>query len=120
VKYKNISAAIHNLGHSFVGLANYVDDGYVIDDLWDIVSGGNDITIDWIHRTFSPEDQITPRIRRAVELYADRLSDHLMSQDVEPACIKALQFHWPARGRRYMRAVDDRGEDYKIYVAETQ
>jgi hypothetical protein len=58
VKYKNISAAIHNLGHSFVGLINYIDDGYVLDDLLSIVSSGHDITIDWLHRTFTPEDQI--------------------------------------------------------------
>ncbi len=118
VKYKNICAAIHNLGHSFVGLTNYVDGGYVTDDLWGIIAGGHDITIDWIHRTFTPEDQITSRIRESIDLYAAGLSDHLRSQDVDLACIKALEFHWPAKGRRYMRASDDRGKDYRIYVAE--
>lgn len=120
MKYKNIYAAIHNLGHSFVGLTNYIDDGYVVDDLIDIVSGGHDITIDWLNRTFSPDTQITPRIQESIECYAAGLSDHLRSQDVEPACIKALEFHWPAKGRRFMRAVDDRGKDYKIFVAEAK
>jgi hypothetical protein len=120
MKYKNICAAIHNLGHSFVGLTNYVDDGYVVDDLWGIIGGGHDITIDWLNRTFIPESQITPRIQKSIDFYAAGLSDQLRSQDVDPACIKALEFHWPARGRRYMRAVDDHGKDHKIYVAETK
>lgn len=118
MKYKNICAAIHNLGHSFVGLTNYVDGGYVVDDLLGIIAGGDDITIDWLTRKFTPESQITPRIQKSIDFYAADLSDHLWSQDVDPACVKTLEFHWPAKGRRYMRAVDDRGKDHKIYVAE--
>jgi len=118
VKYKNIYTAIHNLGHSFVGLCNYVDGGYVVDDLINIVSSDHDITIDWLNRTFAPETEVTPRIQRSIDFYATGMSDHLRSQDVDLACIKALEFYWPAKGRRYMRAVDDRGKEYKIYVAE--
>ncbi len=120
MKYKYIYAAIHNLGHSFVGLTNYVDDGYVVDDLINIVSDGQDITIDWLNRTFSPDTQITPRIRESIEFYVAGMSDRLRSQDVDPACIETLEFHWPAKGRRYMWAVDDRGKEYKIYVSEVK
>jgi len=118
VKYKNIYAAIHNLGHSFVGLTNYVDDGYVVDDLINIVSGGHDITIDWQKRSFRPETEVTPRIQKSIDFHAAGLENHLRSQDVDPTCIQALEFHWPAKGRKYMRASDDRGKNYKIYVAE--
>ncbi len=120
MKYKNIYAAIHNLGHSFLGLTNYVDDGYVIDELSDIATGGHDIKIDWLKRTFAPETEVTPRIQKSVDFYAAGLPDHLRSQDVDPACISALEFHWPARGRRYMRALDDRGKEYRINVAESK
>ena len=33
MKYRRIDGALHNLGHSFVSYTNYVDDGFVIDDL---------------------------------------------------------------------------------------
>jgi len=32
MKYKNIYSAIHNFGHSFTSLMNYVDGDYVIDE----------------------------------------------------------------------------------------
>ena len=33
MKYKHIDAVLHNFGHSFVSLMNYVDDEYILDVL---------------------------------------------------------------------------------------
>jgi hypothetical protein len=33
--YKRMKSAVHNLAHSFLSLANYVDGGYVLDELHD-------------------------------------------------------------------------------------
>lgn len=45
MKYKHIPSAIHNFGHSFTSLMNYVDDGYVIDDLQKIHEKGLDTEV---------------------------------------------------------------------------
>jgi hypothetical protein len=66
MKYKNINSAIHNFGHSFVSFMNYIDDGFVIDDLRKIHIDGKDIEIDWMTGHFSPAELPTPRIRRSI------------------------------------------------------
>jgi hypothetical protein len=118
VKYKNIYSAMHNLGHSFLSLMNYVDGEYVIDELADIRSRGFDIEIDWLNNTFIPEGELTPRIDKAIAYYSEDLINHLQSQDVDLNCIKVLKLHWPAKGKKYMWAEDDRGKEYKIFVSE--
>lgn len=120
MKYKNISSAIHNLGHSFLSLMNYVDRDYVIDELVDIRARGFDIEIDWLNNTFMPEEELTSRITKSIAYYSENLTKHMQSQDVDLSCIKALKLHWPAKGRRYMWARDDRGKEYKSYVSETK
>ncbi len=90
----------------------------MIDELINIVSEGQDIEIDWINNEFAPEDLLTPRIEKSMDLYRANLESHLRSHSVGPERIAALKFHWPAKGRRYMWAVDDRGKVYRIYVAE--
>ena len=120
MKYKNIYSAIHNFGHSFLSLMNYVEGGYVIDDLMDIVSKGCDIEIDWLARTFTPQEEVTPRIKKSMDYYVADLKRHMQSQDVDVDRILALKLHWPAQGRKYMWARDDRGKTYKIYVSEAK
>lgn len=118
MKYKNIYSAIHNFGHSFLSLMNYVDGDYVIDELFDITSRGHDIEIDWLRKTFMPAEEVTPRIKKAIDYYAGQLTKHMQSHAVDVDRIKAMKLHWPAKGRKYMWATDDRGKEYKIYVAE--
>ena len=120
MKYKNIYSAIHNFGHSFTSLMNYVDDDYVIDELTKIHSAGNDISVDWLTGYFEPAVMETPRIKKSIGYWRDSLDKHLLSQNVDPACLKQIQFRWPARARKFMEAVDDRGQSYKIYVNETK
>jgi hypothetical protein len=118
MKYKNINAAIHNFAHSFVSLMNYVDNGYVIDDLTDIASLGLDIEIDWVKNTFMPEAAATPRIKKAMADYHSDMKRHFQSHQLDVNRISAMKFFWPAGGRKYMWAEDDRGKQYTIYVSE--
>lgn len=118
MKYKNIYSAIHNFGHSFLSLMNFVDDGYVIDELFNIVSKGYDIEINWLNNSFKPEKEITPRIKKSMDYYFANIKEHLQSQQVDVNHIKVMKLHYPANGRKYMWAKDDRGKEYKIYVSE--
>ena len=118
MKYKNIYSAIHNFGHSFLSLMNFVDGDYVIDELFNIISRGYDIEIDWLNNTFMPENEATPKIKKSMDYYFSNIKKHLQSQHVDVNCIKAMKLHWPAKGRKYMWAKDDRGKEYTIYVSE--
>ena len=118
MKYKNIYSAIHNLGHSFLSLTNYVDGDYVIDELFTIRSRGFDIEIDWLNNTFIPKEELTSRIKKSMAYYSEKLTRNMQSQNVDLNLIKALKLHWPAKGRKYMWAEDDRGKEYKIYISE--
>ena len=118
MKYKNIHSAIHNLGHSFLSLMNYVDGGYIIDELFNIRSRGFDIEIDWLNNTFIPEEELTSKIKKSMAYYSENLTRNMQSQNVDLNRINALKLHWPAKGRKYMWAKDDRGKEYRIYISE--
>jgi hypothetical protein len=120
MKYKNISSAIHNFGHSFTSLMNYVDGDYVIDELEEIHAMGNDIEVDWLTGAFSPEGMKTQRIQKSIGYWRDGLKKHMMSQNVDLNAITELKFRWPVRQRKHMFAFDDRGKEYKIYVNESK
>ena len=113
MKYKHIPSAIHNLGQSFCSTMNYLDNGYVIDDLERIHRAGYDIRIDWLHCRFDPADIVTPRIQRSVGRTGDRLRAQFATQNVDLEKITVLSFHWPADGSMEMRATDDRGQEFR-------
>jgi hypothetical protein len=120
MKYKNIYSAIHNFGHSFTSLMNYVNGDYVIDELRRIHAAGYDISIDWLIGRFEPAALETHRMQKSIEYWKNFLSNHLLSQKVEITRLSQMRFYWPARGRKFMEATDDRGKTYKIYVNEAK
>lgn len=120
MKYKNIYSAIHNFGASFTSLMNYVDGDYVIDELVNIHGKGYDIKLNWLTREFQPIKFETKRLKKSIGYWEDSLKKDLSSQNVDLKRLSSLYFKWPAKGRKYMIAIDDRGKEYKIYVNETK
>ena len=92
LKYKHIHSAIHNFGHSFTSLINYVDNDYVIDELTKIHTQGNDIEVDWLTGSFTPENLTTPRIQKSIGYWRDSLEKHLASQKVDLPALSQLKF----------------------------
>ena len=119
MKYKNINSAIHNFGHSFTSLMNYVDEGYVIDELVDIHARGQDIEVDWLSGAFKPQTLASSRIRKSIGYWKDSLPGHLIKHSVDPSAITQLAFLWPAGQRKQMVATDNRGKSYRMYVNES-
>ena len=76
VRYKVLKSVAHNFSHSFVSLMNYVDDGYVIDDLREVVRKNeeNRVSISWIPDA-RQTDVLTPRILKSVAYWKARLPD---------------------------------------------
>ena len=120
MKYKNIYSAIHNFGHSFTSHMNFVDDDYVIDELSNIHRKGFDIEVDWLSRKVSPDQMVSPRLRKSIDYWGDSLKKHLSSHNVELERLDSLMFVWPSGERKFMLARDDRGKEYKMYVNETK
>ena len=118
MKYKHINAAIHNFGHSFTSLMNYVDSYYVMDELSNIHAKGHDIEVDWLTGTFKPQSLASSRIIKSIGYWKDTLAQHLTRHNVDPDALAELKFVWPARQRKQMVALDDRGKSYRMYVNE--
>ena len=118
MKYKNISAAIHNFGDSFLSSMNYVDDDYIIEDLRRIHGNGHDIKIDWLDMTFEPEAEATARIVKSMGHYREGLAEQLQRSNVDLGKLQELNFRWPAGSRKFMETIDDQGKTYKIFVRE--
>ncbi len=120
MKYKNIYAAIHNLGHSFLSSMNYVDGRHVVEDIEEIHAEGHQITIDWLQGDFIPKSRSNLRIEKSISHYVASIEQQFASLNVDVGRLTCLKFQWPVRSRKYMEATDDRGKHYKIYVRETK
>lgn len=118
MKYKNIKSAIHNFGHSFVSLMNYVDEYYVIDEIGEIHRQGYDIEINWLTREFRPAQLESERIKKSIGYWADSLKKHCSSHNVNLDSLSSLVLVWPAGQSKYMQAIDDKGTEHKIYINE--
>ncbi|NAX49390.1 hypothetical protein CAG70_20615 [Photobacterium halotolerans] len=122
MKYKLINSMIHNFTHSFVGDCNYVDDAFVIEDLYKIarLKKGEVVIITWHPVKTEELFKLTPRVRKAIGYYRDWFPKHAENHRVplehlteyrtevfmannHQLCVKAV-------------AIDDRGKEYSCYV----
>lgn len=73
-RYKVLKSIAHNLSHSFVSYTNYVDDGFVIDDLREIVRRieGNRISIDWVPGR-KQDPALSSRVAKSIEWHKHSL-----------------------------------------------
>jgi hypothetical protein len=80
VKYKILKSVAHNFSHSFVSYMNYVDDGYIRDDLLQLVrkANGERIIIHWIPETASPQG-LTPRVLKSIASFKEWLPKHFQN-----------------------------------------
>ncbi len=78
MKYKNIYSAIHNFGHSFTSMMNYVDGDYVIDELSNIHQKEYDIEVDWISGEFEPNQLASNRIEKSLSNTQSNLKTMLL------------------------------------------
>lgn len=122
-RYKVLKSLAHNFSHSFVSLMNYVDDGYVIDDLRELVRKNADhrITIDWI-----PGEQMSKefngRIREGIKAYRASLFRSIYQAGAVVSSIKEFRTDIYLQ-RTYQMAVegvlvDDRGRKYTATVSD--
>lgn len=120
-KYKVLKAFAHNFSHSFVSFTNYVDDGYVIDDLRNIVRNRKDhrISIDWIPST-EIDPELTPRIQKSVQSYRHSLIRDIHNLGGLMSSVQAFRTEIYLFRNRQLAVqgilTDDRGRTYEVPV----
>ncbi|MBB4843721.1 hypothetical protein HNP55_002244 [Paucibacter oligotrophus] len=124
MKYKHIDSALHNFGHSFVSLMNYVDDVYVCDLISSMALGRpqNEVKIDFSAGVSSlPHGSPAPLIK-SVEYWQAWLPKLLESQNVNPGSLGpiVLRYRLTRLGPEVVvESTDDRGCAHKVFVSST-
>jgi len=121
MKYKHIDSMLHNFGHSFVSLMNYVDDEYIIDLLPSVAASvpGNEININFSQRTISPPFEYPMTLVKSVNYWADSLTRHIESHNVETSRLSDIHLRFRQGELGYevvMSTVDDRGQSHNVLV----
>ena len=123
MKYKNIKAMSHNFAHSFLSYMNYVDDGYVVDDL--IENARSKKPEEKMIVQFIPHDSkkdlvFNERIKKSMGYYREPFPKHCASHEVDLEAIKLLQVQIVKNPSHqtlaYFFTVDDNGKKYEQYV----
>jgi hypothetical protein len=119
--YRHIRSLIHNWSHSFVSLMNYVDGGYVIDDLGALLARDevDEITVNPLKRSVSPSAAQTQRILKSLDYWSDALSSQMAAQNVQPHELASFELRISRPFRCIALATDDRGKQYEINVVPT-
>ena len=116
MKYKSLKSAAHNFSHSFVSYMNYFDDGYVIDDLLQLVRKAADerIRIQWIPDS-AIQNGLPPRVQKSIAHYKEWLPKHLLDSGVDIEMIREFRTEIFLRPNKQVAVhaflVDDRGKE---------
>jgi hypothetical protein len=125
MKYKNIPSMLHNFGHSFMSLMNYVDGQYAIDLLRDALQSvpGHRLEIRFPMRAVDLPAGASPKLRKSVALHADFLPKHMAGHGLAAGTVPeiVLVVFGDNRGMHCrVRATDDRGKSYDVLVSESR
>ena len=126
MKYKHVPSALHNFGHSFVSLMNYIDDEYVVDALERIAreEPSHEVAINFSTGITEPlRATESAAISKSIKYWQDWLPKLLLSQDVQPTAVGEVRvrFRLTNVGREVIvESKDDRGREYKVFVNNTQ
>ena len=123
MKYKNIDSMLHNFGHSFVSLMNYIDDEYIIDILDSTLRAlpSPRLEIRFPSQLIQPAGTYSPVLLKSVHHYAEWLPEHMQNHEIAAAAIPevVLVIVGDRRGMHCdVRAVDDRGRLHDVRVQE--
>lgn len=121
MKYKILKSVAHNFSHSFVSYTNYVDDGYVVDDLLQLArkAAGERISIYWIPDSRSPT-AFPPRVLKSIVYYKEWLPKHMQNSGASVERIRAFRTDIFLKPNKQVAVeahlVDDRGNEHVCNV----
>lgn len=123
MKYKAIPSMLHNFGHSFMSLMNYVDGEYAVDLLQQALTGlpTYRLEIHFPSRKIDPPAEYPEKLRTSVGYWADSLPKHMANHGVTSEVVPevVLVVFGDVRGMHCrVQATDDRGKTYDVLVSE--
>jgi hypothetical protein len=117
MKYRLLNSVAHNFTHSFVSYMNYVDDGYVIDDLLQVArdAHGERVTIQWIPDS-APPSSLPPRVLKSIAQRKTWLPSHVANSGADIAAIREFRTDVFLKPNHQVAVeahlVDDRGKEH--------
>ena len=124
MKYKHVASALHNFGHSFVSLMNYVEGEYIDDILAKFAREAprNEIRINFADGSVEPAMPVTLKLSKSIEYWREWLPKLLESQGVSAAAMGPvlIRYRLTRVGKEVIvEAADDRGVSHKVFVRPT-
>lgn len=129
MKYKNINSMLHNFGHSFCSLMNYVDGEYIIDILPEVLKKTKEgyLEIQFPGGAIEPTIKIPDKLKRSIGHAGDWLPRHIEGHKLDPDKISnirmTIQKPSPSNWKSAIFGLicdvyctDDRGKDHKVWV----
>ena len=121
-KYKAIRSMAHNWSHSFMSPINYVDGGFVYEDMYQMARQrrGAKVTISWIPSTNDELSDLPLRVQKCVAAYRTGLAEHLKRHRIHAAAL--VQFRTEVyvadNFQMHVRAfvLDDKNKEHVAYV----
>lgn len=121
MKYKHIDAMLHNFGHSFVSLMNYVDGEYILDILPELAlhSPEHEIDINFQNGEISPSGEYPEVLHQSVSYWQSWLPKHISNHHIEAERLSAIhvRYRLVKMGHEVIvSTTDDRGKEHKVFV----
>lgn len=121
MKYKLLPSMSHNFSHSFVSLMNYVDDGYVYEDVFEIAkkSAGETVSIQWVPKKEYEIGVFNSRIVKSIKLNQDWLPKHFERHNVLESMVSEMRTEVVFNNGQFSVSAylkDSRGKIYKSNV----
>jgi hypothetical protein len=122
MKYRVLTSIAHNFSHSFLSFTNYVDDGYVIDDLRQLArkADGERVSIYWIPDA-KAQAPLPDRVLKSIAIYKTWLPDHIRNSGANIESILELRTDIFLKANKQIVAeaylLDDRGKEHVCSVS---
>jgi hypothetical protein len=117
MKYSILKSVAHNFSHSFVSYMNYLDGGYVIDDLRQLAreANGERISIHWIPDS-TTQAPLPQRVLKSIANYKACFPDHVQRSGASIDAIREFRTDIFLKPNKQIAVeahlVDDRGKEY--------
>lgn len=121
MKYSVLKSIAHNFSHSFVSFMNYVDDGYVIDDLLQLArkANGERISIHWLPDS-QRQSPLPQRVLKSIANYKARLPELVHSSGGSIEAIREFRTDIFLKPNKQIAVeahlLDDRGKEHVCNV----
>lgn len=124
MKYKHIDGMLHNFGHSFVSLMNYIEGEYIVDVLPKLArhAPGYEIDINFGNGQVSPVGEYPEVLHKSILYWQNWLPHHIANHQLEPNRLSDIhvRYRLVKIGKEIIvSTTDDLGKEHKVFVHVT-